>query len=121
MPNFNKSRGYKMKGFSYPGKSPLKEDPVQVEPILAADVTDEQKIEMADEGSVQPAVDGNTEGGGNKDKSKFKMGEGTGGMIAEQLLKTGLELGASAIANRKKKEGNKGASQSAFSGIQFGK
>jgi hypothetical protein len=118
MPNFNKSRGYKMKGFSYPGESPLKEP---VESISAADVTDEQKIEMADEGSVQPKVDGNTESGGNKDKSKFKMGEGTGGMIAEQLLKTGLELGASAIANRKKKEGNKGASQSAFSGIQFGK
>ena len=116
MPNFNKSRGYKMKGFSYPGESPLKDETVPVEPILAADVTDEQKIEMADEGSVQPTVDGN-----DTSKSKFKMGEGTGGMIAEQLLKTGLELGASAIANRKKKEGNKGASQSAFSGIQFGK
>ena len=112
-------RPFKMKGYSYPGKSPVKrkDDPSSgdqsqfqdqpEETITSADVPDEQT------GASTLAADKKTKRG--------EFWKGLAGQAGMALLETGLQIGATALTTPRRKPSRKGPDTSGFSNIQFGR
>jgi len=127
MPNFKKSRGFKMKGYSYPGTSPLRENTASsIETKNAeteATVSDEaiaKGVERTKAHDVRYS-----EGEKNKkEKKKDEKGKIDWSSIATDAISTVVQTGAQAgiealIRPRPNPSKNAGASGS-MGGINFG-
>tara|TARA_R110002096_G_scaffold158180_1_gene323487 strand:+ start:518 stop:943 length:426 start_codon:yes stop_codon:yes gene_type:complete len=141
MPNFNKSRGFKMSGYSYPGESPMKgkkKKAQQAEAKLAKDAAAEK---LAEFGEMKIESTNITEGDsfkvdqspvikrspaknwlgavGNaaKDFAKSELGKEAG----KALIGGAVSMGVNAIGKNKEKPKRGSADQSGFAGIKFGK
>lgn len=112
-------RPFKMKGYSYPGKSPIKEqgDPsagdqsqYQDQPeetITSTDIPDEQS--------------GSDDSSGSENGYWKGMAEEAGVALVKAGIQTGATALSGALANKKKKSGRKGPDASGFSNIKFGR
>ena len=149
MPNFNKSRGFKMSGYSYPGESPMKgkkKKAQQAEAKLAKDAAaqklaefGEMKIESTnitegdsfkvDQSPVikrSPAKNwlgaaASAVGNATKDFAKSELGKQVGKAAGEAVVGGAVSAGINAIGKKKEKPKRKAADQSGFAGINFGK
>jgi hypothetical protein len=146
MPNFNKSKGFKMSGYSYPGQSPMKGKKKKADQAAAKEGRAEAMAKMEEFGDMKMKSTDLLA----KDSFKVDTGSSPLGMRspAKNLgssIMTGLEEGAkefaktavveggkavvggavsagiNAIGKKKEKPKREAADQSGFAGIQFGK
>ena len=138
MPNFKKSRGFKMKGYSYPGTSPLRDDDFSLEREQVgprADNIEETKpekmvrealqVKKSSESSPKPDNKFSSEGEKKKkEKKKDEKGKIDWSSIATDAISTVVQTGAQAgiealIRPRPNPSKNAGASGS-MGGVNFG-
>ena len=135
MPNYKKTSGFKMSGYSYPGKSPMKGKRKDADLAAAAEGQAEATAKMQEFGEMKMK---STDILG---KGKFKVDapsptKSIGSAIMEGLKVAGqaaleaapeaivggaVSAGINAIGRKKEKPKRKAADQSGFAGIQFGK
>ena len=141
MPNFNKSRGFKMSGYSYPGASPMKGKKAgqaaaaegRAEAMAKMEEFGDMKMESTDllaKGSfkvdtgsspakfVGEAITEGLKGAveeGTKSLGKKLLEKG-----AETLVSGAVSAGINAIGKKKEKPKKVAADQSGFAGIKFG-
>ena len=128
MPKFNKSKGYKMGGYSYPGKSPMKGKKADL--LTAAEGRASAEEKMAEFGEMKMKSSSILKRAPLKvvgeiiDAGVKSFGEELG----EQAAKAGVEAavglagkGMESLVRGKKKTQKKSADHSGFAGIQFGK
>ena len=113
-------RPFKMKGYSYPGKSPIKQETITKLPILPPEPLpvdtggDEPLTPSSDEQTVTPPVE-------ETSKMSELLSSDAGGQIVESLIKTGITTGVNALTQPKKRPVRRGGEFSGFSNIQFGR
>ena len=142
MPNFNKSRGFQMKGFSYPGESPLKGKKKTAEKLAAKErkaeamgkINEFGEMEMAStdilaKDSFKVDVDSGTQSPlpflgealteGLKEGTKSLSKE-----LVETAGKAGINAvigeGAKLLTRKKEKKESPTGTADAFSGIKLG-
>jgi hypothetical protein len=144
MPNFKKSSGFKMSGYSYPGKSPMKGKRKNADQAAAKEGQAEAMAKMEEFGDMKmKSTDILGKGSFKVDApspTKFvgeAITEGLKGAVQEGTKSLGVKLlekgadaivggsvsaGINAIGRRKKeKPKRKSADVKAFSGIQMGR
>ena len=114
-----------MKGYSYPGKSPVKrkDDPSSgdqsqfqdqpEETITSADIPDEQTGASTLAAAEKKKAD--------KKKKRAEFFKGLAGQAGMALLEAGLQVGATALTTPRSRPSRKGPDASGFSNIQFGR
>ena len=112
-----------MKGYSYPGKSPVKHKGFGEH---SHDHGGSGSYREDDKGTLhQTGVGGDIDKDDWKDESgKAKTGEffkGLAGQAGFALLEAGLQVGATALTTPRRKPSRKGGYADGFSGIQFGR
>ena len=151
MPNFNKSRGFKMSGYSYPGESPMKGKKKKAQQAAAKEGQAEAMAKMEEFGDMKmestdllakdsfkvdvgqspvtkrsPAKNwlstaASAVGNAAKDFAKSDLGKQVGKEATKAVIGGGAQLAVNAISKKKEKPKRKAADQSGFAGIQFGK
>jgi len=125
---------FKMKGYTYPGKSPIKrekEEVLKIEPkkaeLLPVDLGDDEPLKPSKSyEEVSAEIKAEKKVVSDKDKATKKAARGEfwrdlAGEAGKALLITGIQAGGAALARGKTKPGRKSADTSGFSGIQFGR
>jgi hypothetical protein len=142
MPNFKKTSGFKMSGYSYPGKSPMKGKRKDADLAAAAEGQATATAKMEEFGEMKmKSTDILGKGSFKVDAPapiKFvgeAITEGIKGAVKEgtkslgkKLIEKGAEAvvggavsaGVNAIGRKKEKPKRKAADQSGFAGIKFG-
>ena len=147
MPNFKKTRGFKMSGYSYPGQSPMKGKKKKADQAAAKEGQAEAMAKMEEFGEMKMkstdllAKDSfKVDTGGSPVTKRSPAKSGLFGSImnglkegAKEFAKTAVveggkavvsgavSAGVNAIGKKKEKPKRKAADQSGFAGIQFGK
>tara|TARA_R110002073_G_scaffold97760_1_gene224500 strand:+ start:458 stop:904 length:447 start_codon:yes stop_codon:yes gene_type:complete len=146
MPNFNKSKGFKMSGYSYPGKSPMKGKRKDADLAAAAEGQATATAKMEEFGDMKMEstdilgkgkfkVDAGSSpatkrspaknwlgaaakvvGNAAKDFAKSDLGKEAGKAVVGGTVSAGIN----AIGKKKEKPKKVAADQSGFAGIQFG-
>ena len=147
MPNFNKSRGFKMSGYSYPGESPMKGKKKKAQQAAAKEGQAEAMAKMEEFGDMKmqstdllakdsfkvdvgqspvtkrsPAKNwlstaASAVGNAAKDFAKSELGKEAGKAVVGGTVSAGIN----AIGKKKEKPKKVAADQSGFAGIKFGK
>ena len=123
---------FKMKGYTYPGKSPVKQEKIEAIPAqeaqpLSVDTGDDEPLKPSksyEEVSSEIKAEKATTSAKNKADKRAKRGEfweGLAGQAGMALLETGLQIGATALTTPRSKPSRKGSDTSGFSSIQFGR
>ena len=145
MPEFKKSKGYKMKGFSYPGESPLKGKKAEARKAAAKEAIAAAQEQMDEFGQMEigsgdatnetfkvdlpSPVKGNDDITGEKKGLWKKVGEGfnkatekgIGKDMKEQAMGALVDKGLDALFTEKKQPApRKAPDMSGFSDIKFG-
>ena len=122
MPNYKRS-GFKMKGYSYPGTSPMKGK--KADKLAAAEKQADASESLAEFGETKMKKSSSIL---KKAPLKSVADDVTKSFtkeLGEQAAKAGVNaaigLGAKALSKGKKKKETKSADQSNFAGIKFGK
>tara|TARA_R110002167_G_scaffold286583_1_gene491465 strand:+ start:250 stop:609 length:360 start_codon:yes stop_codon:yes gene_type:complete len=119
MPNYKRS-GFKMKGYSYPGTSPMKGK--KADKLAAAEKQADASESLAEFGETKMKKSSSI-----LKKAPLKMDptKSFTQELGEQAAKAGVDaaigLGVKALSKGKKKKETKSADQSNFAGIKFGK
>lgn len=126
MPEFNKSRGYKMSGYSYPGESPVKGRKAKKAAAAAAletamgEITDVGNGEMTSTNimdSESPALP--TENGPVKNVDWSKVATSAMETGAEAIVSEGVSAGINALTKKNDKS-RKGPDTEGFASIKYG-
>jgi len=129
---------FKMKGYTYPGKSPIKKDketiikmPMKEAELLPVDMGDDKPLKGAtfdkkayDKRSTEYKAEKKVVSDKEKADRKADRGEfwkDLAGEAGRALLIAGIQTGAAALSQGKTKPKRQGPDVSGFSGIQFGK
>ena len=135
MPNFNKSKGFKMSGYSYPGESPMKGKRKDADKAAAAEGQAEATAKMEEFGDMKmKSTDILGKGNFKVDQSPLPfvaeaLAEGVKQSLGQKLVEEAgkavvggaVSAGINAIGKKKEKPKKVAADQSGFAGIQFGK
>jgi hypothetical protein len=147
MPNFKKTSGFKMSGYSYPGKSPMKGKRKDADKAAAAEGQAEATAKMEEFGDMKMEstdilgkgsfkVDTGSSPATKRSPAKNWLGTMISSIGQAAASKTGQEIGKeagkaivggavsagiNAIGKKKEKPKKVAADQSGFAGIQFGK
>jgi len=136
MPEFNKSRGFKMSGYSYPGKSPLKGKKAEQQAAGAANRATalgksaelgDKKMESTDIMSQKSEIGSGPPKKGYPVSPARAEGGNVWGELGKELattaIKEGVGVGVKAATGGFKKEKGKRqtADASGLAGIKFGK
>ena len=134
MPEFNKSRGFKMSGYSYPGKSPLKGKKKRAQQAKAAEdlSTAQEKLDKFGEMEMKStdimAQESKIGKGGAPKKGYIKPAPTKswaelGQLAAKEVVKAGVSTGVKAATGgfKKDKPGRRGPDASGLASIKFGK
>tara|TARA_R110001583_G_scaffold177546_1_gene332777 strand:+ start:1290 stop:1640 length:351 start_codon:yes stop_codon:yes gene_type:complete len=111
---------FKMKGYSYPGKSPLREDTIK----LPMQEIKELPVSTGDDKPIEPSKSYEEVSSEIKSEKKADRGEffeGLAGQAGKALLEAGVQVGVNALLTPKNNATRKGPDVSGFSGIQFGR
>ena len=135
MPNFNKSKGFKMSGYSYPGESPMKGKKKKADQAAAkegkADAMDkldefgEMKMKSTDilgKGNFKVDAPSPTKFVGEviTEVVKQSLGQKLVEEAGKAVVGGAVSAGINAIGKKKEKPKRKAADQSGFAGIKFG-
>ena len=146
MPNFNKSKGFKMSGYSYPGQSPMKGKKKKADQAAAAEGQAEAMAKMEEFGDMKMEstdilgkgsfkVDAGSSPATKRSPAKnwlgtmvesigkaatTETGKAIGKSAADAIVGGAVSAGINAIGRKKEKPKRKAADQSGFAGIQFG-
>ena len=146
MPNFNKSRGFKMSGYSYPGQSPMKGKKAariaaakagQDEAMAKIEEFGDMKMKSTDllakdsfkvDTGSSPATKRSpaknwlgTVGEAIGKAATSEIGKEVGKEAGKALIGGAVSMGVNAIGKNKEKPKRGSADQSGFAGINFGK
>jgi len=135
MPNFKKSSGFKMSGYSYPGESPMKGKRKDADLAAAAEGQAEATAKMEEFGDMKmKSTDILGKGSFKVDQSPLPfvaeavtevVKQSLGQKLVEEAGKAvvggAVSAGINAIGRKKEKPKRKAADQSGFAGMQFGK
>ena len=145
MPNFNKSRGFKMSGYSYPGKSPMKGKKKKADQAAAKEGQAEAMAKMQEFGDMKMEstdilgkgsfkVDAGSSPATKRSPAKnwlgsmissigqaaaSKTGKAIGKSATDAIVGGAVSAGINAIGKKKEKPKRKAADQSGFAGIKF--
>ena len=125
---------FKMKGYTYPGKSPVKD----VDKTINFDVKKKPEIKNTPTGNGDSEVDALITENSSKSLENIKVRDyekekadkktkraeffkGLAGQAGMALLETGLQIGATALTTPRNKPSRKGSDTSGFSSIKFGR
>ena len=139
MPNFNKSKGFKMSGYSYPGKSPMKGKRKDADLAAAAEGQATATAKMEEFGEMKMKSTDILGKGSFKVDTGSSPAKSWGSAImtglkegAQEFAKTAVveggkavvggavSAGINAIGRKKEKPKKVAADQSGFAGIKFG-
>jgi hypothetical protein len=142
MPNFNKSRGFQMKGFSYPGESPLKGKKKTAEKLAAKERKAEAMGKINEFGEMEMAstdilakdsfkVDAGSSPATKRSPAKNWLGTMISSIGKAAATETGQEIGkaginavigegAKLLTRKKEKKESPTGTADAFSGIKLG-
>jgi hypothetical protein len=122
MPEFNKSRGFRMSGYSYPGEGPLKGKKKDAQ-ILAARESQATAKEATDKLGEQKVKSTDIMSQKSEIGSGLPMLGELGKELATMAVQEGVGLGVKAATGgfKKEKGKRKTANASGLSGINFGK
>ena len=135
MPNFKKTSGFKMSGYSYPGESPMKGKRKDADKAAAAEGQAEATAKMEEFGDMKmKSTDILGKGNFKVDQSPLPfvaeaLAEGVKQSLGQKLVEEAgkavvggaVSAGINAIGKKKEKPKKVAADQSGFAGIQFGK
>ena len=140
MPEFNESRGYKMKGFSYPGKSPIKGKRKQADKLAASEAAEAAAgmieefgdVEMKSTNILSSKPYRTEESPLDKKAPLRNIGGALASIFTKEVGEAAMEAGTKAVVSGgvklgmdalkpKNKPGHKSADTSGFSGINFGR
>jgi hypothetical protein len=146
MPNFNKSSGFKMSGYSYPGQSPMKGARKKADQAAAKAGQDEAMAKMEEFGDMKMEstdllakgsfkVDTGSSPATKRSPAKnwlgsmissigkaatSETGKAIGKSAGDAIVGGAVSAGINAIGKKKEKPKRKAADQSDFAGIKFG-
>jgi hypothetical protein len=150
MPNFKKSSGFKMSGYSYPGKSPMKGKRKDADQAAAKEGQAEAMAKMEEFGDMKMKstdilskgsfkVDAGSSPATKRSPAKnwlgsmissigkaatkaatSNAGKALGKSAGDALVGGAVSAGINAIGKKKEKPKRKAADQSGFAGIKFG-
>ena len=134
MPEFKKSKGYKMKGFSYPGESPLKgkrkraQQAAAQEDLIAAQdkISEFGEMEMKST-DILGGESFRVSGAGLPETSPVKnidwtaIGQAAMEAGSEAIIAEGVKAGVGALTKKKDKPGHEGPDITGFSSLKFGR
>lgn len=147
MPNFKKASGFKMKGYTYPGVSPMKGKRKQAEQLAAKESKAEAMAKMQEFGDMKMKstdilskgsfkVDAGSSPATKRSPAKnwlgtmlSKIGKAAASDAGKEMGKEAgkaaiggaVSAGINAIGKKKEKPERKSADVGAFSGIQMGR
>ena len=147
MPNFNKSKGFKMSGYSYPGQSPMKGKKKKADQAAAKEGQAEAMAKMEEFGDMKMKstdllakdsfkVDAGSSPATKRSPAKnwlgtmissigkaaaSEAGQELGKEAGKAIVGGAVSAGINAIGKKKEKPKREAADQSGFAGIQFGK
>tara|TARA_R110000796_G_scaffold90505_1_gene194380 strand:+ start:1505 stop:1864 length:360 start_codon:yes stop_codon:yes gene_type:complete len=115
---------YKMKGYSYPGKSPLRKGEATAIPVLppkplAVDSTDSIQKPSKSYEETSSEIKGEKKAA-RKAKTKEFLGN-LGGQAGKALISAGISAGVNALTRPKKKKTRRNTSNGGFTDINFGR
>jgi hypothetical protein len=146
MPNYKKTSGFKMSGYSYPGKSPMKGKRKDADLAAAAEGQATAKAKMEEFGEMKMKstdilgkgsfkVDVGSSPATKRSPAKNWLGsmissigkaatsatgKAIGKSAGEAIASGAVSAGINAIGKKKEKPKRKAADQSGFAGIKFG-
>jgi hypothetical protein len=146
MPNYKKTSGFKMSGYSYPGKSPMKGKRKDADLAAAAEGQAEATAKMQEFGEMKMKstdilgkgkfkVDAGSSPATKRSPAKnwlgsmissigkaatSEAGKAIGKSASEAIVGGAVSAGINAIGRKKEKPKRKAADQSGFAGIKFG-
>ena len=146
MPNFNKSKGFKMSGYSYPGQSPMKGKKKKADQAAAAEGQAEAMAKMEEFGDMKMEstdilgkgsfkVDAGSSPATKRSPAKnwlgsmissigkaatSETGKAIGKSATDAIVGGAVSAGINAIGKKKEKPKRKAADQSGFAGIKMG-
>ena len=120
MPNFKKSRGFKMKGYKYPGASPLREDVKQKTKQEPTDQEFDDAIAKADKAveTSQSEVKG-MQKDQKKEKNKIDW-SGIAGSAIETIVQAGAQAGVQALTKSRARKPRSTTDQGSMGNVQYG-